>query len=185
LALLLSISVILAFLQFNLPFLPSFIKIEFSHIPALVAAMRMGPLLGILVCFLKNVIMLLFSGTVGIGQVANFLLGCELTLIFYFFCNKNKFKSNIFFNSLLCSFFATIASQPVNYYLLYPIYYQFISEEKLLGFYKTFCPQIGSMLEAILLFNLPFTFLKNLLTALISFLICQHLVYCKNFTISS
>lgn len=48
---------VLMFLSFPVPFLiPPFIKMDFSELPALLAAFSMGPLSGVGVCFIKNLI---------------------------------------------------------------------------------------------------------------------------------
>ena len=53
----------------------TFIKFDFSELPALLAAYAMGPVSGIAVCFIKNVINLLHTQTGGVGELSNFILG--------------------------------------------------------------------------------------------------------------
>jgi len=70
-----SISFVLMLLNFPLPALPSFLKVDFSDVPALIAAITMGPIAGILVAFFKNVLYWMFSGSptgVPVGEIANF-----------------------------------------------------------------------------------------------------------------
>src|SRR5690606_40206684 len=71
-----SISFILMLFNFPLPALPAFLKVDFSDVPALIAAITMGPVAGILVAFLKNVLDWLFAGSptgVPVGHMANFV----------------------------------------------------------------------------------------------------------------
>ena len=49
-----SISYVLMLLNFPLPPFPKFLMVDFSDIPALIAALIFGPVAGILVEFLKN-----------------------------------------------------------------------------------------------------------------------------------
>lgn len=71
-----ALATILMFLEFPIPMLiPPFIKFDFSELPALLAAYAMGPVSGIAVCFIKNVIDLLHSQTGGVGELSNFILG--------------------------------------------------------------------------------------------------------------
>ena len=75
-AMLSSISFVLMLLAFPLPVLPAYLKVDFSDIPALIAAITMGPVAGILVAFLKNVLDWLFAGSptgVPVGHMANFV----------------------------------------------------------------------------------------------------------------
>ena len=46
---------VLMFLEFPIPFLiPPFIKMDFSELPALMAAFAYGPVSGVLVCLIKK-----------------------------------------------------------------------------------------------------------------------------------
>ena len=61
-AMLSAVSTVLLFLNFPVPLMPSFIKFDFSELPALIASFSMGPLWGVLVCFVKNLINLFLDG---------------------------------------------------------------------------------------------------------------------------
>ena len=70
---------VLMLLEFPLPFIiPSFIKLDFSEIPALIAAFAFGPLHGILVCAIKNILHLFVTSSAGVGELSNFILGAIL-----------------------------------------------------------------------------------------------------------
>ena len=60
--------------------MPSFIKMDFSELPALIAAFAYGPLSGVIVCLIKNLINLLSTQTGGVGELSNFILGCAFVL---------------------------------------------------------------------------------------------------------
>lgn len=79
-AILAAVSTVLMFLSFNVPFMPSFIKMDFSELPALIAAFAYGPLSGVIVCLIKNLINLLSTQTGGVGELSNFILGCAFVL---------------------------------------------------------------------------------------------------------
>ena len=49
-----AISVVLMYLEISIPIVPSFIKFDFSDLPALICSFAFGPLYGVLVCLLKN-----------------------------------------------------------------------------------------------------------------------------------
>ena len=69
-----AVSAVLMMLSFSVPFMPSFIKMDFSELPALIASFSMGPLSGILVCLIKNLINVTMTTTGGVGELSNFLL---------------------------------------------------------------------------------------------------------------
>ena len=58
-AMLSAISAILMFVDFSIPIMPAFIKLDVSELPALVASFSLGPVSGVAVCLIKNLINLL------------------------------------------------------------------------------------------------------------------------------
>ena len=77
-----AISGILYCFDFALPIAPTFYKLDFSELPAVICGFAFGPVAGVLVEFLKVVIKLLFksTSTAFVGDLANFLIGCMLVL---------------------------------------------------------------------------------------------------------
>ena len=64
-----AIATVLMFLHFQLPFMPSFISLDFSELPALIAAFTLGPVSGVAVCFVKNLVLLSQTITGGVGEL--------------------------------------------------------------------------------------------------------------------
>ena len=66
----------------EIPLLPSaeYLKMDFSDIPALLSGILLGPLYGVAVEIIKNVIHLVKSTTFGIGELINIGLGSSLVL---------------------------------------------------------------------------------------------------------
>jgi riboflavin transporter FmnP len=77
-----AISGILYCIDFALPIAPSFYRIDFSELPALIAGFAFGPVAGVLVEFIKVIIKLLLksTSTAFVGDFANFIIGCMLVL---------------------------------------------------------------------------------------------------------
>ncbi len=67
-AMLSAIAFILMFLEFSVPVMPAFIKMDLSELPALVAAFAMGPVSGMMVCLIKNLLHLFMTTTGGVGS---------------------------------------------------------------------------------------------------------------------
>ena len=74
-AILSAVATVLMVISFSLPIIPSFIKLDFSELPALIAAFSMGPVSGVVVCFIKNLVNLTMSTTGGVGEQCNFFMG--------------------------------------------------------------------------------------------------------------
>ena len=75
-----AIAVVLMLFEIPLPFAPSFYKIDFSEVPVMVGCFVMGPLAGAAIEFVKILLNFVINGTTtaGVGEVANFLVGCAL-----------------------------------------------------------------------------------------------------------
>ena len=74
-AILTAMAFILMYLEVPLPFMPPFLKFDFSEIPVLVGAFALGPVWGIVIELFKNLIHLPFTATAGIGELSNFVTG--------------------------------------------------------------------------------------------------------------
>ena len=88
-----AVSAVLMFFSFNVPLMPSFIKMDFSELPALLASFSYGPLAGVAVCAIKNLINVFATTTGGVGELSNFMLGSMFVipagLIYKKFKTKN------------------------------------------------------------------------------------------------
>ena len=73
-----AVAVVLMTFDIPLPFAPTFYKIDFSEVPVLIGCFTMGPLAGVGIELIKNLLHIVISGTqtAGVGEVANFLIGC-------------------------------------------------------------------------------------------------------------
>ena len=80
-ALMAALSIVLAeLLKFKVPVMPSFMSFDFSDVPAMLAALTMGPVSGVFVCLVKNVFGLFTTSTGGVGELSNFILSVALVL---------------------------------------------------------------------------------------------------------
>ena len=171
-----AISAVLQFLEFPLPFIiPSFIKFDFSDLPALLAAFSIGPVYGAAVCLIKNLIHLTVTATGGVGELANFLVGACFVLpagIAYSFLHSKK---GAVIGSVAGSVLAAVISFPVNYFITYPFYQNFMPIDDILAAYNGIFGGSFTLVGALLSFNLPFTLVKCLLVSLIVIIIYKPL----------
>ena len=186
-AMLSAVSLVLILLNFPLPFLiPSFVKFDFSELPALIASFSMGPQYGVLVCLVKNLINLLIKfETFGVGELSNFLHGISLVLpagILYRFIKGRK---GALIGCLVGSFAMAAVCFPIDYFITYPIYATvFVPDATMeegmaviVGMYRAILPSVSELWQCLLLFNVPFTFMKGLVNTLLTFLIYKHISF--------
>lgn len=172
-----AVASVLMMLSFSTPFIPSFIKLDFSEFPALIAAFAMGPLSGVGVCLIKNVVSLLTTSTAGVGELSNFLLGVAFVVPAGLIYQRHKNRGGALAASLIGDLIMAAVSLPLNYFVTYPAYSVFygLPMEGILGMYQLIFPRTENLFEALLWFNVPFTFLKGLCDVLLTFLLYKRL----------
>ncbi len=176
-AMLAALSTVLMFLSFPVPALiPSFVKMDFSELPALVAAFVISPWAGAAVCLVKNLINALFTTTGGIGEVCNFLLGVMMVVPAGLIYKYKKTRAGALIACLTGCVIMAGASILINYYISYPVYFNiFAPEETILDLYRLINPNVGNLWDALIWFNAPFTFVKGVLVSAITFIIYKPL----------
>lgn len=114
----------LPWLEFSLfPAVP-FMKVDFSNSFVMIAGFALGPVAGVVVGVLKEILhALTFSQTVGIGEVANILMLLPYVLIPSLIYKKYKGIKVVIFSLAIGWLAQTIWSVPVNYLLTFPFFY--------------------------------------------------------------
>lgn len=174
-ALLSALATVLMALSFSVPFMPSFIKMDFSELPALLASFSMGPWAGVLVCLVKNLVNLPLTTTGGIGELSNFLLGVAFVLPAGLIYRMKKSRAGAVIASSAGAAAMGLFSLPINYFVTYPIYMKFMPINAIISMYQAILPSVDGLLSCLVVFNMPYTFLKGLINALICFIIYKPL----------
>ena len=174
-AMLAAVASVLMYLEFSVPIMPSFIKLDISELPALLATFSLGPVSGVAVCLIKNLVHLTQTSTGGVGELANFLLGASFVFPAGLIYRKMKSRKGALIGSIIGSFIMAIVCVPLNYYVTYPVYTLFMPMEGIIAAYQVILPIVDNLIECLIVFNMPFTFVKGLLNVLIAFLIYKPL----------
>jgi riboflavin transporter FmnP len=167
-AMLAAVSCVLFLVQFSTPLTPSFLKLDISDLPALLASMALGAPYGVLVCLIKNVIGLLHSQTGGVGELSNFLLSASFVLVTGLVYRRFHSRKGCVAGVLLGGITMAAVSFPSNLFLVYPVYAKFLPMEAIMGAYQLILPGVRRLWQALLIFNVPFTFVKALLCAVLA-----------------
>lgn len=120
-----SIAYLLMLINFPLPLFPNFLLIDFSDIPALIAALIFGPAAGILVAFFKNALNYFATGSatgIPVGHIANFLAGILFVLPTYFVYNKIKTRKGMTLALIVGTIFMAVMMSILNYLFILPAY---------------------------------------------------------------
>lgn len=114
----------LPWLEFRLfPAVP-FMKVDFSNSFVMIAGFALGPIAGVVVGVLKEILhALTFSQTVGIGEIANILMLLPYVLIPSLIYKKRKGIKVVIASLAIGCLAQTLWSVPVNYLLTFPFFY--------------------------------------------------------------
>lgn len=176
-AMLSTVAFVLMFLDFPIPFLiPPFVKMDFSELPALLAAFSLGPVYGVVVCLVKNLVhFITMTTTGGAGEICNFLLGACFALPAGAIYQRMKTRKGALTGVLVGAVVMAALSVPLNYYISYPVYTKFMPIDAIISMYQQIRPSTNGLLECLVIFNAPFTLLKGLLTTVLCFLVYKPL----------
>ncbi|MDO4466941.1 MAG: ECF transporter S component [Bacillota bacterium] len=162
---LIAVAVILQYVEFAIPLVPSFIKLDFSDLPEIIGAFLYGPIAGVLICAFKNILHLMVSQSGFVGELSNFLLGATFAGVAGFIYQKNKTKKQAILAGIIGAVLMAVVSLPINYFVIYPMYYTILGfpEAAVLQMYQVILPSVKSIAQALLIFNVPFTLLKGII----------------------
>ena len=179
-AMLSAVAFILMFIEFPIPMLiPAFIKMDFSDLPALLGAFALGPVYGVIISFMKNLLHIVIKGTstACVGELSNFILGAIFSAVAGYIYKHHKSRKTAIIGAVAGAVAMGVLSVPSNYFVVYPAYVQFyhMPLEAILGMYQAILPSADSLIKCLIIFNLPFTLVKGLLDAVLCMLIYKPL----------
>jgi riboflavin transporter FmnP len=119
-----AIAVVLMLFEIPLPFAPSFYEIDFSEVPVLIGSFVMGPLAGVIIELVKILLNFVVNGTItaGIGEGANFLIGCALCVPAGMIYRKNRTRKGALLGMTVGTLCMTVMGGVLNAYVLLPAY---------------------------------------------------------------
>ena len=120
-----AVATVLMLFEFPLPFIaPPFYELDFSEVPILVGAFAMGPLAGVAIEAIKILLNFVINGTItaGVGEFANFILGCAFLLPASLIYRQKKTKKRAIIGMALGTVIMTVAGCVMNAFVLLPAY---------------------------------------------------------------
>jgi len=160
-----AIAFLLHLVNFPIPPFPNFLEVDFGDIPALIAVIIMGPVAGILVELLKNVIDWVYIGSptgVPVGHLANFVTGLLFILPTYFVYTKLKTKKGLTIGLILGTATMAIGMSVLNYFVFMPMYNYFLNMPVETG---------AALRNTIVIGVLPFNIIKGVLVTVVFLLL--------------
>lgn len=174
-AMLAALATAIMFLELQIPIFPAFLKLDLSDVIALIAAFSLGPISGIFVELIKNLIHLTMTITGGVGEFGNFLIGVSLVVpagLVY------KYRRS--FSGALTGLGAGTLSMCVigffvNYFMLIPVYVKLFSLDAVMEMATSAIPSIDSLFTLVLYGIVPFNLFKGVIVSVITLLLYKRI----------
>lgn len=170
-----AIAVVLMLFEIPLPFAPSFYEIDFSEVPVMIGTFAMGPLAGAAIELVKILLNFFINGTTtaGVGEVANFLIGCALVVPAGIIYRRKRTRKGAIIGMAAGTVFMTLLGCVLNAYVLLPTYaaaFQ-LPIDSLVAMGTAVNGRITDLFTFVAFAVAPFNILKGVLVSLIVFLI--------------
>jgi len=176
-AILASAATILMLLELPIIFMPPFLKLDFSDIPAIIGAFALGPLAGCLIVMLKNILHVSSTQTAGIGEMANFFVGTGFVVPAAVIYRKIKNRTGAVLALTAGTISMTLVAAAVNYWVLIPLYQSalHLPLEAIITMGKVANPLIVDLKTFIVFAIVPFNLVKGIIISLITLLVYKKL----------
>lgn len=166
------IGMILMFFDISMWFAPSFLKLDISDLPGLIGAFAMGPMAGVVIQLVKNILSFFIEGssTGGVGELSNFIVGSTLVYTAGFiYYRKKTFKRAII--GMICGvLLMTLFASFSNYFIVFPIYSKFMPLDQIIEMASKVNRFVYDYKTLILYAVVPFNLVKGTVVSIITLL---------------
>ena len=170
-----AIAVVLMLFEIPLPFAPSFYEIDFSEVPVMIVTFAIGPVAGAAIELVNILLNFIINGTTtaGVGEVANFLIGCALVVPAGIIYRRKRTRTGAIIGMAVGTVFMTLIGCLLNAYVLLPVYATAFQMpiDALVAMGTAVNGSIDSLFTFVAFAVAPFNLLKGVLVSLIVFLI--------------
>lgn len=174
-ALLSAIAYLLAFVEFQVLLSPFFARMDYSDFPAMIAAFAFGPMYGVMVELVKNMLQLLTTSTGGVGEFANFMMGASFAWTAGVIYRLHKSKKQAWIACIAASFVMGVMAAVMNYFVLLTLFEAFMPLEQVIAAFGEILPFIRTKLDVVLYNAFPFNLIKGLLISVMTMLVYKKL----------
>lgn len=167
----------LLFLIPGIPIVPPIYKLDFSTVPVLLGGFSLGPVPGLLILLVKDLVGLTNSSSMGVGELADFLASAAmmLTAVAIYRCHHSRRGALI--GLIAGTAVMTAAAALINYYIVIPFYVAAMNmpAEAIVSMIGKVIPAVDSLPKLIAFATTPFNLLKGVVLSVITFLLYKRL----------
>ncbi|MDO5475587.1 MAG: ECF transporter S component [Eubacteriales bacterium] len=171
-----ALSGILYCFDFSIPVIaPEFYKLDFSELPAMIAGFAFGPVAGVLVEFIKELVKLVIKGTstAFVGDLANFLIGCMLVLPASIIYQFKKTRTTAILGCVVGTLIMTVFGTWFNAVYLLPAFSKLFGMplDAILGMGSAINPGVKDLTSFVILMVAPINLIKGVGISILTMLI--------------
>ncbi len=178
-AVLAAVAFVLMLVEFPLPFVPPFYKMDFSETAVLIGGFALGPMAGVIIEALKIIMNLLFTGTqtAYVGEIANFLIGISFCLPAAIIYKNRKSRTSAIRGLTAGGICMILVGMLMNALVLLPAYSYFfhIPMESLIEMGTKLVPVIHDRFTFVLFATTPFNLIKAVAVSLVTMLVYKRI----------
>ncbi|MBO4886662.1 MAG: ECF transporter S component [Clostridia bacterium] len=171
-----AIAAVLAYIP-GIPVIPPIYKLDFSNVPALLGGFSMGPLQGLCILLIKDVVSLANTSSMGVGELADIMTGAAMMIPAALIYKRSRTLKGAL-TGLLAGIVSTVAvGAAANYFIMIPFYVNVMHMplETILAMIAQVVPPVDTLPKLILLATSPFNLLKGAALAVVTWLLYKRL----------
>ena len=155
----------------------AFYKLDVSTLPALLGAFSMGPWAGLAILAIKDVFGLLHSGTMYVGELADFIMGAAFILPAALIYRHKKSRKTALLGVITGTVAMIIVGVLVNWLIMIPFYMTAFGMpmESIIGMAQSAMPFVDTEWELLMYVTAPFNLLKGIVLSALTFLLYKRL----------
>ena len=168
------IGFVLMYFQLPLTFVaPPFMKLDISDLPVLMGAFTMGPVYGIIIAGLKNLMHIIFKGTMtaGVGELSNFIISSTFALVSSYIYRKHRTYKGAVLSMTVGVVAMTILAMAANYFVVFPLYGKVMPMDAIIAMGSAITPKITGLFTMMIYSVLPFNLIKGFTTSAVMMLV--------------
>jgi riboflavin transporter FmnP len=117
-----ALSFVIMLFEVNLPLIPVFLKLDVSNVPVLLGGVALGPMAAVYIALVKDLLHLLRTSTLGIGELADFLSCVAYAVPLALVCKRNKSAKHFLAGAALGTAAMVVSASLLNAFVWIPLY---------------------------------------------------------------
>ncbi|MEG2143903.1 MAG: ECF transporter S component [Oscillospiraceae bacterium] len=170
------------YFEIPIPFMPPFLKLDFSSIPILIGSFVLGPVSGVIMAFIKAFVHFFSSTTGGVGEIADFIMTSSFAVSAALVYRNHHTKKGAILACLTGTVSIMIAGVLANKFLLIPFFATVMPMDSIFSACGAINPLIYDLTSYLIFGVAPFNMIKGLIITAATFPVYKKMsVHIKSF----